>query len=480
MRAEVALVLFAVSGCAAFDPVVIREQEALPDVYAALDGAPDAGAPAKLDWKEWFADPQLTVLVSEALAQNQSLAMAAERVELARSSVTRTTGALFPRLDVAVGGGVRKYGLYTMDGAGNATTDILPSERVPVHLGDFVLSLQASWEADVWGKLRNQKNAAASQLLASVEDVHVVASALVAEVATTWFELQALDRAREVLTRTVTHQQRALEAVKLQRSVGRVSELAVQQFEAQLLETQALEVSTEQAQLEAENRLNVLLGRFPRPIERPRLEVLEPAGVSSTGLPAELLRNRPDVRAAEHQLEAAKYDVKSAQAAFFPNINLSAGVGLQAFNPAYLVRLPESLIYNFLGGLVAPLLNRSALEAQLDGTRAVQREAMYGYQRAVLSAYVEVLNSVANHQNLTRVLALKKEQQAQLHEMVDIADSLYRAGKANWLEVLFAQQNALRTELELIESWRRQHVASVTLYKALGGGWQREAAPPPK
>lgn len=478
MRAEVLLVLVAVSGCAVFDPVVIREQEALPDVYAALDGAPDAGAPAKLDWNAWFADPQLTALVSEALAQNQSLAMAAERVELARASVTRTTGALFPRLDVGVGAGVRKFGLYTMDGAGNATTDILPSQRVPVHLGDFVLSLQASWEADVWGKLRHQKNAAASQLLASVEGVHVVATALVAEVATAWFELRALDRAREVLARTLTHQQRALEAVKLQRSVGRVTELAVQQFEAQLLETQALEVNVAQQQLEAENRLNTLLGRFPRPIARPRLESFEPAGTASAGLPAELLRNRPDVRAAEQQLEASKYDVKSAQAAFFPNINLSAGVGLQAFNPAYLLQLPESLIYNFLGGLVAPLLNRSAIEAQLEGAKALQREAMYGYQRSVLSAYVEVLNSVANHQNTARVLALKKEQQAQLAEMIDIADSLYRAGKASWLEVLLAQQNALRTELELIESWRRQHVAAVTLYKALGGGWQRE--PPAK
>lgn len=481
MRAEVAIVLcvsWAATGCAVFDPVVIREQEALPDVYAALDGAADVGAPAKLDWKEWFADPQLTALVTEALAHNQSLAMAAERVELARAGVTRTTGALFPRLDLGVGAGVRKYGLYTMDGAGNATTDILPGQRVPEHLGDFALSLQASWEADLWGKLRHQKNAAASQLLASVEGVHVVATGLVAEVATTWFELQALDRTREVLTRTLAHQERALEAVKLQRGVGRVTELAVQQFEAQLLETQGLEVTAAQQQLEAEHRLNTLLGRFPRPIERPRLETLEPAGAASAGLPAELLRNRPDVRAAEFQLEAAKYDVKSAQAAFFPNLNLSAGLGLQAFNPAYLVRLPESLIYNFLGGLVAPLLNRSAIEAQLDGARAVQREAMYGYQRAVLSAYVEVLNSVANHLNTARVLALKKEQQARLAEMIDVADSLYRAGKASWLEVLLAQQNALRTELELIESWRRQRVASVTLYKALGGGWQRE--PPSK
>ncbi|MBL8916163.1 MAG: efflux transporter outer membrane subunit [Archangium sp.] len=461
------------SSCTAFDAVVIKEQEKLPDVYAALEASPDAGTPAKLDWNAWFADPQLTALVTEALDHNQSLAMAVERVELARAGVTRTTGALFPRLDVGVAGGIRKYGLYTMDGAGNATTDILPNQRVPVNLGDFSLSLQASWEADVWGKLRNQKNAAASQLLASAEGVHVVATGLVGEVATAWFELRALDRMRAVLTRTITHQQTALEAVRLQRSVGRATELAVQQFEAQLLETQALEVTVEQQIVDAENRLNELLGRFPRPIERPALDSFEPAGIASVGVPAELLRNRPDVRAAEHVLDATRFDVKSAQAAFFPNINLSAAVGLQSFSPEYLFRLPESLIYNFLGGLVAPLLNRSAIEAQLDGAKAVQREAMYGYQRTVLSAYVEVVSSLSNHRNMGRVLALKKEQQTQLAESIEIADQLFRAGKANYLEVLLAQQNALRTELELIESWRRQRVASVTLYKALGGGWQR-------
>jgi outer membrane protein, multidrug efflux system len=462
------VLLFLLTGCSMFDPVVIREQEKLPDVYAGLE-ASDAGV--RLDWNEWFADPQLTALVHEALAHNQSLAMAVERVEVARAGVTRTTGALFPRLDLGLGTGLRKYGLYTMDGAGNATTDIIPNQRVPVNLGDFALSLQTTWEADVWGKLRAQKSAATAQWLASVEGVHFVATSLVAEVATAWFELQALDRTREVLARSAAHQREALEVVQTQRSVGRATELAVKQFEAQWLETRALEVEVAQQVLAVENRLNVLLGRFPRPIERPKLEHFEAAGHSQVGVPAELLRNRPDVREAEQRLEATKFDVKSAQAAFFPSINLSAGIGVQAFDPTYLVRLPESLIYNLLGGLVAPLLNRSALDAQLDGAKALQREAMYGYQRAALEAYVEVVNSLANHQSTARALALKKEQQETVAEMVSTADSLYRAGKASSLEVLLAQQNALKAELELIETWRRQHVASVTLYKALGGGW---------
>lgn len=469
------VVLLAVSGCAAFDPVVIREQETLPDVYAGLEApanAADAGV--RLDWGEWFADAQLTALVDEALEHNQSLAMAVERVELARAGVTRTTGALFPRLDVGVGAGVRKYGLFTMDGAGNATTDILPNQRVPVLLGDLVLSLQTTWEADVWGRLRHQRSAAGAQLLASVEGVNFVATSLVAEVATAWFELQALDRTREVLARTETRQKEALEVLRTQRSVGRATELAVKQFEVQVLETRGLQVDVAQRVLAAENRLNALLGRFPKPIARPKLEQFEAAGRSSVGVPAELLRHRPDVREAEQRLEAMKFDVKSAQASFFPTINLSAGLGLQAFDPTFLARLPESLVMNLLGGLVAPLLNRSALDAQLDGAKALQREAMYGYQRTVLEAYVEVVTTLANHASTERTLTLKKEQQAAVTEMISTADLLYRAGKATSLEVLLAEQNAMRVELELIEAWRRQRVVTVSLYKALGGGWQRQ------
>jgi NodT family efflux transporter outer membrane factor (OMF) lipoprotein len=416
----------------------------------------------------------LSPLVGEALEKNQELAMAVERIELARAGVTRTTGALLPKLELGVGTGLRKYGLFTMDGAGNATTEITPGRLVPVHLGDFAMSLQASWEADVWGKLRNEKNASAAQLAASVESAHAVATGLVAEVATTWFELLALDRVREVLARTEAHQQQALEVVQVQRSVGRATELSVKQFEMQVLETRALAFEAAQQTLEAENRLNLLLGRLPQPITRPKLEGLTPAGRVRAGLPADLLRNRPDVRELERRMAATQFDVKSAQAAFFPHINLSAGLGLQAFDPAYLFRLPESLIYSLLGGLVAPLLNHSALEAQLEGARAQQREAMYAYHRVVLGAYVEVVNGLASQESTARLLALKQEQQQAVAQMVETADALYQAGKASSLEVLLAQQNALRAELELVESWRRQRVASVTLYKALGGGWQRE------
>lgn len=473
MRIEggrVAVLLAVVAaGCAGVTPRVVPEQQ-VPEAFSAQHGrAPSLG---NLNWREYFQAPLLHALVSEALEHNQDLAIALQRVERARAELTRATGALFPRLDATLGAGVRKFGRYTMDGAGNATTEMTAGVRVPEHLGDYAVGLQASWEVDVWGKLRSERQATAALVAASEETVRLATTALVAEVATGWFDLVALGRAAEVVQEAVRRQEEALEVVRLQKTAGRASELAVQQFEAQLAETRALAVETSQRAVEVEGALNLLLGRFPRPIERQPLGSFEPLRPIEAGLPAELLRNRPDVREAEHLVKAAQFDLKAAQAAFFPSLNLGAGVGLQAFNPAFLLRLPESLAYSALGGLVAPLVNRAAIEARFQGAQAAQLEAVYGYQKVVLTAFIEVTTGLSAVEATGRLVALKQEQKAAVERSVETADLLFRAGKAAWLEVLLAQQVALRSELELVEAWRQQRVAAVTTYRALGGGWR--------
>lgn len=468
MRSQV-LALLVMTGCASLDTNLTVKDRPLPRAWARAGTGPSI---AKLSWKGYFADAQLSALIAEALANNPDRAIALQRIELARAGVRRATGALLPRLDASVGSGVRKFGLYTMDGAGNATTEITPGQLVPVHLGDFALGLQASWEIDLWGKLRNQREAALARSLATVEGSNLVVTSLVADVAIAWYELLALDRLATTTHDTAQRQREGLEFVRLQKEAGHVTELAVQQFEVQLASTKALEASVAQQRLEAENRLNLLLGRAPRPIERPADLSFEPPAPVSAGLPAELLRARPDVRAAELELVAAGADLESARAAFFPNITLGAGLGVQAFNPAFLVRLPESLIYSVAGGLVGPLLNRSALEADFDAAKALKLEGLFAYQKATLAAYVEVANALADLETTQTLVTVRREQRATVARAIDTADLLFRAGKANALEVLVAQQAALQTEVELVEAWRRQRVASVTIYRALGGGWQ--------
>ncbi len=458
-----------VSSCASLNTKVSIKEHPTP---AAWQGAAPAPSVAALSWKEFFADPQLTALIGEALTNNPDLGIALQRIEQARAGVKRSTGALLPRLDLALGSGVRRYGLYTMDGAGNATTDITPGQLVPVNLGDFLAGFQASWEIDLWGKLRNQKEATVSRYLASVEGSNLVITSLVADVATAWFDLKALDRL-EVLLREATDRQReAMEIVQLQKAAGRATELAVQQFEVQLAETKALAVITGQQRVEAQSRLNLLLGRPPRAIAPSGGLTFEIEGPVGAGVPADVLRARPDVRAAELELKAAGADLESARAAFFPNITLGASLGLQAFNPAFLARLPESLVYSVVGGLVAPLLNRSGLEAEFDGAKALKLEALHAYQRAALTAYAEVENGLSDVTTTSSLVALRQQQQRTVERSIETADTLFRAGKASSLEVLFAQQSRLRADVELVEAWRRQRTARVTIYKVLGGGWQ--------
>lgn len=425
-----------------------------------------------LPWRTYFRDPRLVALIDEGLENNLDMAIATQRIEQARAGVTMSTGAMLPRVDALVGAAVRKYGLYTMDGAGNATTDITPGRRVPVNLGDFVVGVQASWEADVFGRLRNLRKAAKARVLASVEEAHIVRTMLVADIATAWFELQAMDHVDEVLDKNIAGQERALEIVRLQVAAGRATQLAVQQFEAQLTETRRLQVEVVQQTKEQEIALNALVGRFPAPIDRAAPLTFEPLPEVAQGLPSELLQLRPDVRQAELEVEAAKLELAAARAEFFPRITLSASLALQAFNPAYLVRLPESLAYAVAGGLVAPLVNRKAIRANFEWADAVQLEAIYNYQKVVLSAFAEASASLARLEATDALVELGQAQKAAVEGSVAGADLMYRAGKANYLEVLIAQQVALDADLDLIEVWRRQRLASVLVYKALGGGWR--------
>jgi multidrug efflux system outer membrane protein len=447
----------------------IREP-ALPTAFDAESHGPSI---AQVSWREWFGDEPLNGLVAEALGNNHDLLIALQRIQIARAGVQQATGALLPQVGLSLGASVQKFGKYTMDGAGNSGTDIAPGRPVPVHLTDYALGLQSSWEIDLWGKLRGLRESAVARYLASVEGTNLVRTALVADVASAYYDLLALDHVREVLRESVARQQTAVEVVKLQKLAGRSNELAVQQFEAQLADTRASEREVMQRAAEAENRLNVLLGRYPQAVPRSKdvLFAKVPAKMSA-GVPSDLLANRPDIRQAELEVRASRFDVKAARAAFFPSLTLTASLGYQAFNPKFLFETPESLAYSLVGGLVAPLVNRSGLHAQFNGAQANQIQAMVGYQRAILVAYVEVVNALSGIRVADEALALRNVQKEAMTQAVASADLLYRAGKATYLEALLAQQNSLRANLDLIEAWRRRHLADVTIYRALGGGWR--------
>ncbi|WP_432745579.1 efflux transporter outer membrane subunit [Methylobacter sp. G7] len=466
---SIAFLLISFSGCSLNTNLSIPEKE-IPVSFQNQKGSTTI---ASIKWRQYFNDALLQKLIDTAISNNIDLQIALQRIEISRSSVKLANGALLPQVSLNVGGSVRRFGLYTMDGAGNATTEITPGQNIPVNLPDIYLGLQSSWEVDIWGKLRNQRKSAISQYLSSIEGTNFVISNLVADVAIFYNELLALDNELDVIRQTIRKQQEALEVVKLQKEAGRANALAVQQFNAQLLNTQVLERNVLQQLTETENKINFLLGRYPQPIERTKNVFFKeiPQQISA-GVPSQLLANRPDVRAAEFQIEASKFDLKAAKSAFFPNFNITASFGFQAFNPEFLFVSPASIAYSVMGTLVAPLINRNALKAQFNTAKANQLTAMYNYQKTILNAYVEVANELSNIQNLQQINALKKQQSDVLKQSVDTSKELYKYARASYLEVLLAQQSALQSTIELIHVTKQQRISTINIYKALGGGWR--------
>ena len=224
---------------------------------------------------------------------------------------------------------------------------------------------------------------------------------------------------------------------------------------------------------ENENKINFLLGRYPQAIVRDKSTFMTqlPKQIKS-GIPSQLLANRPDIKQAKFELFAAKCDAKSAQAEFFPSFSITGGVGFQAFKPSLLFNTPQSLMYNLAGDLVAPLINRNAIKAEYNKAKARQIEAMYNYQKSILNGYVEVSNQLSNINNLNSAFDIKSKQVDALTQSINIANDLFQYGKADYFEVLMTQRDALDAKIELIKTKQEQFNAVVNIYQALGGGWK--------
>ncbi|MCU0318590.1 MAG: TolC family protein [Flavobacteriales bacterium] len=257
----VGALLLLLGACASPKPTTSSDTPVPP---ATMGRGTDSLDVTLLDRSTFFTDPLLRALIDTALVRNMDLLLAGQRIELARAGLQRASGQLLPELNAHTTGSMRKFGLYTMDGAGNIITEITPGRFVPIDLPDLHLGLQAAWEVDVWGRLRNMRKAAARRFLATREARHAITTQLVAEVANTYYELVALDRELGILEKTLIQQSSALEAIEEQKRAGRANELGVQQFTAQIGHTRALERGTRQRITETENRMNFLASRCLR------------------------------------------------------------------------------------------------------------------------------------------------------------------------------------------------------------------------
>ncbi|RLJ23311.1 NodT family efflux transporter outer membrane factor (OMF) lipoprotein [Chryseobacterium sp. 7] len=424
-------------------------------------------------WRQFFTDPNLVTLIETALKNNQELLITLQEIEIAKSGVLAKKGRLTPTVSAGIGAGLKKSGRYTSEGAGDATTEIEPGKEMPDPLGNFEAGLNASWEIDIWKKLRTEKESAVAHYLSTVEGKNFVLSNLIEEVADNYYELLALDNQLDIIQQYIKLQQRALEISKIQKEAAAATELAVKKFEAELAKSKAAEYTIRQQITEKENEINALLGRYPQPIVRAKENFMStiPPTVY-TGIPSQLLANRPDIKQAELELKASKLDVEAARKEFYPSLEISATLGLEAFKPSYLVKMPESIAYNLAGELAGPLINKSAIKANFQTADAKQVQALYEYDKTILNAYLDVANLMSKVKNIDQYYQLKSQETKALDQSIDIANQLFRNSRADYLEVLLNQRDALDAKMELIEAKQKQLSTVVDIYKSLGGGWK--------
>lgn len=457
----------------------IKQKAAQPKVELPANyGSPsDSALKALPVWTAIYSEPILRQHIDTALRRNFDIRLAMQALELSRAGIRFTRGIRLPEVGFAAGSGVRRFGEYTMDGVGNFDTQFSPNlsedKRVPNPLPDYQVGLVSTWELDLYGKLKNEKQAAIARFAATEAGRRFIATQVTADIAGQYLELQASDRELSIIRNSIRLQQEALDLVRAQKEAGLANQLAVELMEAQLLSTQAFEFDIQGRVAEQEAQLNFLLGKNGGRPSRDSLSAALPLSeLLRVGVPSDVLRFRTDIQQAEQELQAAGADLKAARKALFPSLVINSQLGWQAFNAAFLFNTPASLTYNLFGGLTAPLLNRRRLKSMVLRTSAEQRRAVVNYEKTLSNAFREVITAIQKLENMRLAFDRKNREAELLLRAVNTSNELFRVGRAGYLEVITAQKNALAAQIELTELRKRYGLSQVELYRALGGGWQ--------
>jgi multidrug efflux system outer membrane protein len=454
-------VLVLEAGCM-MGPKYKRPAVDVPQDYRAP--APQQAAQASSlgneQWWQVYQDPVLTQLIHTAIAQNYDVRIAAARVLEAQAQVGITRANQLPSASIGAN-------VFSEQNAKVSN----PFPAYQVNGGE--LSLSVIWNLDFWGKYRRQTEAARAQLLASEWGQRAVLSSLVANVATAYFQLRALDSELEISQRTLASRQQSLKLTQVLESHGSGSGLDVSQAE-QLVYTASETIPDIERQIQQqENVLSVLLGENPESIPRGRALTEQPVPQNvPAGLPSELLERRPDVRQAEQIMVAANAQIGVAKASFFPNLSLTGLGGLQSNALHQFITAPSETWYAAFN-VSQPVFQGGALKSQLRLTRANWQEAVFSYQQTAQNALEQVSNSlVASHKD--REFREQQELLTQAAQQTDqLSEVLYKNGGASYLQVLTSETNYFSAELNLVQAQLNERLALVQLYQALGGGWQQ-------
>ncbi|MDX1363802.1 MAG: efflux transporter outer membrane subunit [Arenibacter latericius] len=433
------------------------ESEAL---YRTDNIKTDSNSIAQLSWRELFTDPILTDYIQRGLDNNLDIRVALQNINAAQAYLKQGKAGYYPTIDAMASYGRSTFsenGAMAMN-SGSATEQ-------------FELSGSLSWEADIWGKIRSADRASQANYLQSVAAHQAVKTNLIAAISSTYYRLLALDKQKDIIKETIEARKSSLTTTQALKDAGQVTEVAVKQTEAQLYSTEIILVDIEKNIKLLENTFSILLGESARSVQRGTLEEQELQTELTTGVPADLLVNRPDVLEAEYSLINAFELTNVARSHFYPALRLTAAGGFQSLELDNLFNA-SSLFSNLAGSLAQPILNGRKIKTQYEVSQAQQEQALLRYKKVLLIAGKEVSDALYDYQAENKKIEVRKKELASHMLAESYSEELLNNGLSNFLEVLTARQNVLNSQLNLIDSQFGQLNAIVTLYEALGGGWQ--------
>lgn len=438
----------------------------VPATYRGVSYS-DTSTIADIEWRRFYTDTDLQKLIETGLDNNHDLLVAIKRMEMSTKRVQQSKLLNLPDLNLQITGQYNRPSNNSLNGI--SVKNFLGKS----HVENYMAVGNLSWEVDVWGKIKGQKELALARYLQSQEGIKAVQTSLVAQIAQGYYNLLMLDKQLEIARSNLALNDSFLVATRLLKDAGISNALAVQQAEVQKRSTELLIPQLEEAIELQENSIQVLTGQMPGPVKRnSKLDELNLFTGIEAGTPVAIVSRRPDVRTAELDLIAANAEAGIAKANLYPALNLTLGGGLESFRASNWFNLPNSLFGLVAGTIAQPVFQRGRLKTEADLALLQREEAVIRFRQSVLQATTEVTDALLQLRKLKEQETIAAAQTDTLHKAIETAQLLFRSDMATYLEIITVQGNALQAELELAAIRRNQLTSRVELYRALGGGWK--------
>lgn len=454
-----AVMAFTLQSCFVAKEYARPEITETENLYRTDNLPSDSISMADVSWKTLFTDTYLQQYIDEGLQNNMDIRIAIQQIVAAEAYAKQGKAGYLPSVNIGANVTHQELSKNSQFGAflTNTSTD------------QFDVTANLSWEADIWGKIRSNKRATQAAFLQSVAGHQAVKTQLISSIAATYYSILALDAQLEVTKKSIETRKTGVETIKALKDAGLTNQVAVDQNIAQYNNAKSLEVDLEVALFKAENTLSILLGKTPQQINRSSLDNQTINSDMKLGVSSQLLRNRPDVMAAEYGLISAFELTNVAKSNLYPSFKLTASGGLQSLELDQLFNA-NSLFTNIVGGLTQPLFNQRKLKTQKEVAIAQQEQALLRFKKTLLVAGNEVSNALYAYSSENRKFQFLKNEVEALRKAAENSEELLKNGYATYLDLLTARQSALGVEIKVIGSKLQQLQSVVNLYEALGGG----------